>query len=335
MRLSLFALSRLLCYTALERFCRKCLALRAKRKGSMAMIKKRFIPFFLILMLLVPQALAAKSTPAPQYPESIVSHAGRSYAFVPASKGAWESSDEAVARVDQRGNISFLQAGEAVVTFTAKKDEKQTALRVTVLPGGSMPAEVEAGIAVALSEWQEYIEAGRSIPQSNKYTKWRCGRACEFGWCGAFVNYSLDMGKVPMEAREDSQLQTDGRAYAVREAAVPKIMEGFKKMDRWGYIPQPGYEVVYGRRGGYATMHVGLVTDVTPLGDGRYEIKTVEGNMGPRIRRYHYIYDAFADNFEKNVSELPQERQTDMETFTYVPHLDGAWYVTGFGQTWY
>ena len=106
-------------------------------------------------------------------------------------------------------------------------------------------------------------------------------------------------------------------------------------MDRWGYIPQPGYEVVYGRRGGYATMHVGLVTDVTPLGDGRYEIKTVEGNMGPRIRRHHYIYDAFADNFEKNVSELPQERQTDMETFTYVPHLDGAWYVTGFGQTWY
>ena len=72
------------------------------------MIKKRFIPFFLILMLLVPQAVAAKSTPAPQYPESIVSHAGRSYAFVPASKGAWVSSDEAVARVDQRGNISFL-----------------------------------------------------------------------------------------------------------------------------------------------------------------------------------------------------------------------------------
>ena len=49
------------------------------------MIKKRFIPFFLILMLLMPQALAAKSTPAPQYPESIVSHAGRSYAFAPAA----------------------------------------------------------------------------------------------------------------------------------------------------------------------------------------------------------------------------------------------------------
>ena len=57
MRLSLFALFRLLCYTAFERFCRKCPALRAKRKGSLAMIKKRFIPFFLILMLLMPQAL--------------------------------------------------------------------------------------------------------------------------------------------------------------------------------------------------------------------------------------------------------------------------------------
>ena len=298
------------------------------------MVRKKFFALLCALMLLTPQAFAAKATPAPQYPESIVSSVGRSYSFAPA-KGEWESSDESVARVDKRGNISFMGEGEAVITFTAKKDQQQTALAVSVLQGGSIPAEVEAGIAVALQEWEEYLAAGRSIPKSNKYTKWRCGRACEFGWCGAFVNYSLDMAAVPMESRENSVLQLDGLAFAVREAAVPKIMEGFKKMDRWGYIPQPGYEVVYGRRGGYATMHVGLVTAVTSLGEGRYEVQTVEGNMGPRIRRYHYIYDAFADNFEKNMSELPKVQQTDKDSFTYVPHLDGAWYVTGFGQTWY
>lgn len=299
------------------------------------MFRKKFFALLCALMLLMPQAFAAKATPAPEYPVAIVSNVGRSYAFVPAAKGEWESSDESVARVDKRGNISFMSEGDAQVTFTAKKDQQQTTLAVTVLPGGSIPSQVEAGITVALQEWEEYLAAGRSIPKSNKYTKWRCGRPCEFGWCGAFVNYSLDMGGVPMEDRESSQLQADGGSYAVREAAVPKIMEGFKKMDRWGYIPKPGYEVVYGRRGGYATMHVGLVTDVKDLGEGRYEIRTVEGNMGPRIRRYHYIYDAYAENFERNMSELPKEQQTQSDVYTYIPHLDGAWYVTGFGQTWY
>lgn len=299
------------------------------------MLRKRLTVLLLALLLITLQAMAAKKQEPPVYPASITSSVGRSYSFAPAAKGKWVSSDESVARVDGRGNISFLSEGEAQITFTAKKGGAVSTLAVSVLPGGSMPDEVRQGIDIALAEWQEYVAAGRSIPKSNKYTAWRCGKGCKFGWCGAFVNYSLDMGGVPMQSRDDSVLLPDGSAHAVREAAVPKIMEAFKKMDRWGYIPQPGYEVVYGRRGGYATMHVALVTAVTPLGDGKYEIQTAEGNMGPRIRRYHYIYDAFAENFERNMSALPKDRQTDPETFTYVPHLDGTWYVTGFGQTWY
>lgn len=299
------------------------------------MPNKRFLALLLALLMIAPQALAAKKAEAPVYPAAIVSSVGRSYSFAPAAKGEWGSSDEGVARVDRRGNISFLAEGEARITFTAKKDGAVSALAVTVLPGGSMPDEVDAGIAVALNEWREFLKSGRSIPKANKYTAWRCGKKCSFGWCGAFVNYCLDMGGVPMQSREDSVLLEDGSAHAVREAAVPKIIEAFKKMDRWGYIPQPGYEVVYGRRGGYAAMHVGLVTAVTPLGDGKYEIQTAEGNMGPRIRRYHYVYDAFAENFERNQTALPKERQTDAESFTYAPHMDGAWYVVGFGQTWY
>lgn len=293
---------------------------------------KRIVSLVMLVLLLMPQAMA---TQAPQYPDQIESHVGRSFAYTPGGKGEWVSDNEEVARVDKRGNISFLSQGEARVSFTAKKDGSQSSLNIRVLAGGSIPAEVEAGIAVALTEWEDYVREGRSIPKSNKYTRWKCGRACEFGWCGAFVNYSLDMGGVPMDTRENTLLKTDGSAAAMREAGVPKIMEGFKTMDRWGYIPQAGYEVVYGRRGGYATMHVGLVTAVTPLGEGRYEVETVEGNMGPRIRRYRYIYDAFADNFERNMSALDADQQTQRDVYTYVPHLDGAWYVTGFGQTWY
>lgn len=296
-------------------------------------MKKRFLHILLALLLLT--SLWGNAASSPSYPEIVTSHVGRSFAFIQSKRGSFQSDNTEVARVDSRGNVSFYGEGEASVTFTDKKTEQKTTIDFIVLAGGSIPPEVEQGIAVALHEWDEYLQSGKSIPKSNKYTKWFCGRPCEFGWCGAFVNFSLEMGGVPMASREKTELLIDGRAGAVREAAVPKILEGFKKMDRIGYIPQPGSEVIYGRRGGYATIHVGLVTEVKPLGEGKYEVQTVEGNMGPRIRRYHYIYDAFADNFERNMSALPKEQQTSPEIFNYIPHKDGAWYVTAFGQSWY
>ncbi len=296
-------------------------------------MKKRLLYILLALLLAVPH-LGLTASP-PVHPEAVTSNVGRSYSFTQSRRGSFESNNAEVAWVDSRGNVSFLSEGDATVTFTEQKSEKKASIAFTVFSGGSIPPEVEKGIAIALSEWEDYLQAGRSIPKSNKYTKWRCGRPCEFGWCGAFVNYSLDMGGVPMMSRDDAVLITDGRAAAIREAAVPKILEGFKKMDRISFIPQPGSEVIYGRRGGYTTIHVGFVTAVKDLGDGKYEVQTVEGNMGPRIRRYHYIYDSLAENYERNMIMLPKEQQIEPDTFHYPLHLDGAWYVTAFGQTWY
>lgn len=296
-------------------------------------MKKRLLYIALALLLAVAQ-LGLASSPL-SHPEAVTSNVGRSYSFSQSRRGTFVSDDMDVAWVDSRGNVSFVSQGETIVTFTDQKNQKTASIVFTVLEGGTIPAEVQEGIDIAIMEWEEFLQLGRSIPKSNKYTKWRCGRPCEFGWCGAFVNYSLDMGGVPMTSREDAQLVPDGRAFAIREAAVPKILEGFKKMDRIGFIPQPGSEVIYGRRGGYTTIHVGFVTDVKSLGEGKYEVQTIEGNMGPRIRRYHYIYDALAENYERNMTMLPKDQQTDPDVFHYPLHLDGAWYVTAFGQTWY
>lgn len=294
---------------------------------------KKIVYIFISVFLILFQVAFAASDAV--YPDSFESHVGRSFDFTQNKKGGFESDKPLVADVDSRGHVSFLEEGQARITFTDNKSQEKTVIDFTVASGGSMPQEIKDGIGVALEEWAEYLRGGRSIPKSNKYTKWKCGRPCEFGWCGAFVNYSLDMGGVAMWSRENAEKLFDGRAAAIREAGVPKILEGFKKMDRIAYLPKPGYEVIYGRRGGYTTIHVGLVTDVKPLGEGKYEIQTVEGNMGPRIRRYHYIYDAFADDYERNMKALPLEFQIEPDVFQYTLHLDGAWYVTAFGQTWY
>ncbi len=295
---------------------------------------KRLLSLFCVLLMLAAPALASSKKKPPVYPEGIESHVGRSFVFTPSERrGIWQCSDPAVARVDDRGRITFYAQGEATITFTENKGGKAFTLQVSAEPGGQMPQAIADAVALGLQEWEDAL--GTSIPKSNKYTYWYCGRKCEFGWCGGFVNYVLDMAGVPMESRENSQLQSGGHPYAVREAAVPKILEGFTKMDRLTMIPQPGYEVIYGRRGGYATIHVGFVTAVTPLGEGKYIVETVEGNMGPRLRRFSYVYDAWAENTAKNMSPLPKELQTQPDVFTYEPHLKGTWYVNWFGQTWY
>lgn len=293
---------------------------------------KRLLTLLLILLLFV--SAAGASSKAPAYPDEIGSHVGRSLTYTPSKlKGAWASSDPHVARVDTRGRVTLFNEGQADITYTENKSGKVRTLSVTALPGGEMPEVIRDAVALGLAEWQEML--GTSIPKSNKYTYWYCGRKCEFGWCGGFVNYVLDTAGVPMEKRNDSRLQEGGHPYAVREAAVPKILEGFTRMDRLTMVPQPGYEIIYGRTGGYGTIHVGLVTAVTPLGEGKYTIETVEGNVGPRIRRYSFVYDAWAEDVERNITPLPQEQQTQPDVFTYRPHLDGAWYVNWFGQTWY
>ena len=103
-------------------------------------------------------------------------------------------------------------------------------------------------------------------------------------------------------------------------------------MNRLSDVPQPGYLVIYGKRGGYKYLHIGMVTDVIDNGDGTYLISTVEGNVSSRIKRYTYLYDK--NGGEKNFMACPEELQTDTDTFQYTPH-NKDWCITIFCQTWF
>lgn len=226
--------------------------------------------------------------------------------------------------------MTAYSAGETSVRFLSGEGAA-AAYSVTVLDN-PVPDAVGRGVALALGEWE--ASRGKAIARSNKYTKWYCGTKSEFGWCGAFVSYALDKAGIPMEYWRESTLQADGNPFAVREADVLKLLRGYTNMDRVGRVPRPGYLVIYGKRDGYATIHVGLVTDTLRLQDGLYRISTVEGNVSSRIKRYSYLYDAFSPDPERNMRPLPEEEHLEPDIFQYRLHQEN-WYVNVFCQTWY
>ena len=291
---------------------------------------KRLVMFTFALMLLTMPSLGEDKKP--DYRKEIISNAGRSFVFAPSTRGVWVSSDENVAQVSGRGVINFMTQGKATITFTSVSN-KVSVLDVTVGPVGQMPQIIRQGIEFALQEWA--AAKGETFPRSNKYTFWLRNAKSSFGWCGAFINFSLEQAGIPMQKGGETTLQTEGNAYSVREAAVSKLWMGFSVMDRVAYIPQPGYLVIYGKSGSTPYIHVGLVTDVAPLGEGRYELKTVEGNINNRILRYNYIYDAYASRVDKNMIRLPENQHSQPDVFRYELHAKGEWYITAFGQTWY
>ncbi|MBQ8136155.1 MAG: CHAP domain-containing protein [Clostridia bacterium] len=196
----------------------------------------------------------------------------------------------------------------------------------------AVPPLIRASIDLALSEWENAL--GKTFTQRNKYTAWYCGTGpkCYFGWCGGFVSYCLDTAGVPMDDYNASVPHENGEPYAVRAAGVGKILTGYTKMDRLSTEPRPGYLIIYGKRDYYNTMHVGMVTEVKPLGDGQYIVWTVEGNLSSRIKRYCYLYDA-NDTTKHNYKAPPEEWQTDKKTFTYGTHQKD-WFVYAICATW-
>ena len=242
---------------------------------------------------------------------------------------AW-TSDAPETAIGEGSSILARQEGFAVVT-ALMADGTEIPYDVVVTED-AVPSLIRAAIDLALQEWQDAL--GKTFTQRNKYTAWYCGTGpkCYFGWCGGFVSYCLDTAGVPMDDYNDSVPHESGEPYAVRAAGVGKILTGYTKMDRITNIPKPGYLVIYGKRDYYNTMHVGMVTDVKPLGDGKYIVWTVEGNLSSRIKRYCYLYDA-NDTTEHNYEAPPEEWQTDKDTFTYGIHQK-QWFIYAICATW-
>ena len=68
------------------------------------------------------------------------------------------------------------------------------------------------------------------------------------------------------------------------------------------------------------------------VGDGVYELTTIEGNLNSTVRRINYRYDATPKRQYYNMSAVPEDEITE-ENCQYKLQKDD-WYVTGFCATW-
>ena len=307
---------------------------------------RRMMCVFAALLCLLP-AVSLSEALRPQ----LTLNVGESREFSLPFSGYWESDAPEVA--DAEGNvITAYEEGYAVLALIGE-DGQEYAVEVEVTAESDpVPALIRNAIDIAIQEWRENL--GKTFskePRYNKYTKW-WGFEC--GWCGAFASYCLDTAGVPLEPTDTYKKvkpTATGEPHGLREAAVPKLDTGFGNMERLTQDdPRPGYLVIYGRRdsksngntvSAYAFVHVGLITDVQDLGEGKFLLSTVEGNLSSRIKRFTYVYDANAPanknkpdaKTNNNMSAAPQEYRTDPD-IQYEPH-QATWYVTEFCRTWY
>lgn len=196
------------------------------------------------------------------------------------------------------------------------------------------PEEIRQVLDLAYREWEELAASGKYLENKNKYTKWRTSGG--FGWCGGFVTWCMLEIGIPMAEMEDIPEEAKEGLFHVKEASVGKLQRGYMKMGRAGIVPQPGFLIVYAvRKSVNYTTHIGIVYDVEDLGNGKYRLTTIEGNMSKRVKMYVHDYDMYAEDWTRNLSEIPREEQTRKEDayFNYKLQMD-TWYVNRFLMPW-
>jgi hypothetical protein len=285
---------------------------------------KKIVLLLLSICLLIPAASAQEANTALK----LSMHPGETMAAPAADK--WESTGTQVATVDEKGNISALAEGNCQIILTS--GGKTTAYDLTV--SENVPTELmKKAIAIAENEFVTLDLKG--IKRVNKYSKWYNNSSNGFGWCGAFVGWCFEEAGVPMFRVGAAEKVTDDLTYAVSEAAVGKILKGYQKMERTTNIPRPGYMVIYSvTHKSYDNRHTGLVVDVEDLGDSRYLLTTIEGNMSSRVKKYQYYYDGSeaAAQKQENMQALPKDMQVD-DKICYKLHSDD-WFIKVFCQTY-
>lgn len=293
---------------------------------------KRILCALLVLCALCSCALAE------ELPDSITMKAGESLSFSLPFSGSWDSDAPDVAYAEG-DTVHALSEGWAQLVLMDGENEQTVDVEVT----DAVPAVIREAIRIALSEWEEVGEKRLDkSKRGNKYIKWWGYE--NIGWCGAFVGYCLDTAGVPLEPTDTWRKvkpHEGGIPYSLREAGVPKLRTGFTNMERITDVPRPGYLIIFGAKGYYEDVHVGMITDVADRGNGVYQIFTVEGNIGgSTVKRYSFLYDSLAEDKTKNMSYLPEEEWTQEGVYYEGPRQTKSggkkynWYVTALCQTW-
>ena len=256
----------------------------------------------------------------------------------PLSDGAvFETTDDTIVAVDEQGLMTGVSQGIATVICTIGDDTNFYGVTVA---DDAMPERVKAFLYVVKHEY--YTNQREWMPRANQYTRWYYKSKKEVGWCSVFTIWCANASGFDPIPEENAKEITDEQVLFVREGQVGNQYDSFVRLNRFVGVPRPGYMVIYAnRKKEYLFTHIGIVTDVADLGDGRYLISTVEGNMSSTVKHYTYIYDSNLDNHlltsdtrskvQANMFAVPEAQQTDpltqyetTENFT----------VFGFCATW-
>jgi hypothetical protein len=116
----------------------------------------------------------------------------------------------------------------------------------------------------------EYFKVSTGIP----YTK---ASALQVSWCSYFVHWCLVKGgmQVLPQAGTAGTLGSMGSIGRFMKPSGGKY-ESFPVFKK-DYVPQPGD--MYNRP--KPNNHIGFISDVRPLPNGKFEVRTIDGNSGP------------------------------------------------------
>ncbi|MBQ7052475.1 MAG: CHAP domain-containing protein [Clostridia bacterium] len=199
-----------------------------------------------------------------------------------------------------------------------------------------MPLAARNFVLTARAEFEKH--PFEKLPKANEYTKWYYEDKREIGWCSVFQIYCAYHSGMQLTKYKQEEMHPADACISAMEGRVGNVYYVFEEQGRWQQadkmeaIPKPGYIIIYGVRSSTPYTHVGIVESVRELGDGRYELTTIEGNVNSTIKRMNYIYDATPKKKYHNMSVIPEEEIT-RENCQYTLQKD-SWYVTGFGATW-
>lgn len=226
--------------------------------------------------------------------------------------------------------LCLLISTNAFATSKPKATPTPPPVRVPVEILDEVPEQIQQVLDIAYNEWSTLN--GKNLPKCNKFTEWR-GKGVKFGWCGGFITWCMLEAGVPMEVLQKTEEREVEGIVHVKEASVGKLLRGYQRMNRSTNIPQKGFLLVYGKSYN-RTIHIALVYDVQDLGNGKYRITTLEGNMSNRVRMYIHDYDI---SIEKtgNLSAVPKEERTQEETRSFSYKMqEKDWYVNTFLMPW-
>ena len=198
-----------------------------------------------------------------------------------------------------------------------------------------MPLAARNFVLLARAQFEKNDWA--KLPKNNEYTKWYYQDNREIGWCSVFQLWcAYHSGMQLIRYKQEIEVQP-GECISAMEGRVGNVYLAFEQQGRWldgtqGGVPKPGYLVIYGVRSSTPYTHVAIVESVVDMGDGIYELTTIEGNINSSVRRMNYRYNATPKKKYYNMQAIP-ESEIVQENCQYKLQKD-TWYITGFCATW-